>query len=281
MTCNKDSRQHPGTTLAAALVYARTGQAVYRTKAIDLINAARLTVRSCGGDTVLALARQLGAYVLAADYVDYRDPAFVSWVAAVRTQEFPDTHGLWHQLRTTSRVTSNNWGTFALTSVIAADAFLGDDAALAVDWATFVDYGDLGTTKFVHTADYEAAWSCPVGYEINPASCADPVREGAAVEDASRPSGPSFPTIAGYPAEAAQGYVLQAELLAKQGFDAWNANGRQVCRNALWRGRLGNLNYSSADRYVTYMTNERCGLSQATAGAPFGRVFGFTDWLMP
>jgi hypothetical protein len=248
---------------------------VYRTKVIDLVNAARVTTKDCG-NAILSLGRQLGAYVLAADYVGYRDPAFVSWVAGVRTQDFPSSHSRWHKLRDTSQITSNNWGTFALASVTAADAYLDDAGALAVDWATFRDYGDAGTTKFVHTADYKAIWSCPTGYEINPASCSDPQKEGAAVEDASRTT---FPTIAGYPAEAAQGYVVQAELLANQGFDAWNVNGRQVCRNALWRGRLGNLNFSSADRYVTWATNKRCGFSQPTVADGFGRTFGWGQWI--
>ncbi len=274
ITCNASSRQHPGVTLAAALVYARTGQAAYRTKAIALIETSRATARDCG-NAILSLGRQLGAYVLAADYIGYRDAAFVAWVSAIRTRDFPSSHSRWHVLAKTAADTSNNWGTFALASLIAADAYLGDGTGLARDWALFRDYGD-GSSSFVRTGSYQAIWSCPVGYEINPASCTDPRKEGAAVEDSSRTI---FPTIAGYPAEAAQGYVIQAELLSRAGYPAWTVNERQVCRNAQWRGRLGNLNYSSVDRYVTYVTNSRCGLSQPVSGAPFGRIFGFTDWL--
>jgi hypothetical protein len=274
ITCNPTSRQHPATTLAAALVYARTGQTAYRTKAIALIESARATARDCG-NAILSLGRQLGAYVLAADYVGYRDASFVAWVSAIRTRDFPSSHSRWRVLAATAADTSNNWGTFALASLIASDAYLGDTGGLARDWALFRDYGD-GSSSFVHTSGYQAVWSCPAGYEINPASCSDSRKEGAAVEDSSRTT---FPTIAGYPAEAAQGYVIQAELLGRAGYPAWTVNDRQICRNGLWRQRMGNLNYSSVDRYVTYVTNVRCGLSQPVSGAPFGRIFGFTDWL--
>ncbi|HEV8281145.1 MAG TPA: hypothetical protein VGQ02_04755 [Candidatus Limnocylindrales bacterium] len=274
ITCNQDQRSHPRATLAAALVYARTGLVTYRDKAIELIEAAYPTARDCG-NAILSLGRQLGAYVLAADFAGYRDASFVTWLRNIRTRSFPSSHSRWYTLAGTAADSANNWGTFALASLTAADAYLGDTTGLARDWALFKDYGD-GTASFLHTPSYQAVWSCPAGYEINPASCSDPRKEGAAVEDASRST---FPTIDGYPAEAAQGYVVQAEILSRAGYAAWTVNDRQICRNAKWRERLGNLNHSSADHYVTWLTNARCGFTQPTQAAGFGRVFGFTDWL--
>lgn len=286
ITCNQDQRTHPKVALASALLYARDPSAFasYRSKAINLIEAARATARDCG-NAILSLGRQLGAYVLAADYVGYRDASFVQWVSSIRFTSYPSSHGLWKVLANTSRVTSNNWGTFALASMSVADAYLRDSAGLDKDYAVWRDYGDLGTSTFVHTSDFNtrgAAWVCPAGYEINPASCTDPKREGAGVEDAARTS---YPNIANYPAETAQGYVITAEILAKQGYAAWSSNDRQACRHAAWRGRVSDtsgklsLNWSSADYYVTWITNKRCGMSQPTQAAVFGRIFGFTDWL--
>lgn len=274
ITCTQNTRLHPGTALAAALVYARTGVESYRTKTIALVEAARSTTRDCD-NAVLSLGRQLGAYVLAADYVGYRNDSFMAWVDGARTRDFPSSHSRWRTLRGTAANTSNNWGTFALASLTIADAYLRDNIGLTKDWGLFVDYGD-GTSSFQHTSDYQEVWSCPVGYEINPASCTDPRKEGAPVEDASRDP---FPIVKNYPAEAAQGYVVQAEILARAGYPAWTVNDAQVCRNAEWRGLMGNLNYSSADQYVTWMTNERCGLTQPTKPAVYGRVFGYTEWL--
>jgi len=273
ITCNQDSRTHPGTALAAGMVYARTGITSYRDKAISLVEAARASARDCG-NAILSLGRQLGAYVLAADFANYRDAGFVAWVSSIRTRDFPSSHGSWHVLADTAADSSNNWGTFALASLTVADAYLQDSQGLARDWSLFAYYGTTGG-PFRHTASYQTAWACPEGYPINPASCSDPRKEGAAVEDASRTS---FPTLGNYPAEAAQGYVVTAEVLFRQGYAAWTVNDDQVCRNAKWRERGDNLSYSSADQYVTWVTNARCGLSQPTTPAGFGRVMGFTDW---
>lgn len=274
ITCNQDNRTHPKVALAAGLVYARTGDAAYKSKVITLVNEAKASASNCG-NAILSLGRQLGAYIFAADYVGYRDSAFVSWVSSIRTQVFSASHGRWQALAATAANTSNNWGTFALASLTTADAYLRDSAGLTRDNQLFTDYGD-GSSSYQHTSSYQSVWSCPVGYEINPASCTTPQKEGAAVEDASRES---YPTLGNYAAESPQGYVVTAEVLQKAGFNAWNVNTKQVCRNAKWRERGGNLNYSSADRYVTWMTNARCGFSQTTTAAGYGRVFGFTDWL--
>jgi hypothetical protein len=274
ITCEQNQRDHPGAALASALIYARTGDEAYRERAIDLIEAAYPTARKCE-NSILSLGRQLGAYVMAADYVGYRDPDFVDWLERVRSRNLGG-HARWFSLVGTAVDTSNNWGIFALASLTAADAYLGDETGLERDFRIFNAYGG-GGWSFRRTNDYQRRWACPEeGFAINPATCDDPRKEGAAVEDASRTR---FPRLGQYPAEAAQGYVVQAELLDRQGFAAWDVNDRQVCRNALWRERGDNLNFSNADYYVTWMTNARCGLSQRTRSAPMGRIFGFTDWL--
>jgi hypothetical protein len=274
ITCDQNQREHPGATLASALIYARTGDESYRSRAIDLIEEAYPTARKCE-NAILSLGRQLGAYVMAADYVDYRAPEFVDWLEDIRSRDLGG-HSRWFSLIETAGDTSNNWGIFALASLVAADAYLADTDALERDFLIFNAYGG-GGWSFRKTNDYQRRWACPEeGFAINPASCDDPRKEGAAVEDASRTR---FPRLGQYPAEAAQGYVVQAELLDRQGFAAWDVNDRQVCRNAQWRDRGDNTNFSDADYYVTWMTNARCGLSQRARPAPMGRIFGFTDWL--
>ncbi len=273
---DQDNR-HSVKTLGVALVANRLDSDSYRAKARAAIMSAIGTERVGAGNSILSLGRQLGAYILAADLIGMsgaEDSTFRSWLSSIRTRNLGG-HSRWSTLRDTAIDSSNNWGTFALASLTAADAYLGDTVALERDWRIFAGYGN-GSWPFGRTSSYQATWACPEGFAINPASCADLRKQGAAVEDASRTT---FPTIGGYPAEAAQGYVITAELLARAGRPAWGVNNAQVCRHALWRQRLGNLNYSSADRYVTWITNARCGHSQPTVAAGFGRVFGYTDWL--
>ncbi|MDF2734015.1 MAG: hypothetical protein K0S97_638, partial [Chloroflexota bacterium] len=273
---DQDNR-HSVKTLGVALVANRLDSDSYRAKARVAILSAIGTERVGADNSILSLGRQLGAYVLAADLIGLSgadDSTFRSWLSSIRTRNLGG-HSRWYTLRDTAIDSSNNWGTFALASLTAADAYLGDAVALERDWRIFDGYGD-GSWPFGRSSSYQATWACPEGFAINPASCTDLRKQGAAVEDASRTT---FPTIGGYPAETAQGFVITAELLARAGRPAWTVNNAQVCRHALWRQRLGNLNYSSADRYVTWITNARCGQSQPTVAAGFGRVFGYTDWL--
>jgi hypothetical protein len=92
--CNMDIKQ--GTqALSAALVYARTGTASYYTKTRNAIMSAIGTERSdC---EILSIGRQLGAYVLAADFIKLAgsdDEQFRSWLSAMRTRTFTG-HSRW------------------------------------------------------------------------------------------------------------------------------------------------------------------------------------------
>jgi hypothetical protein len=69
--CDK-SNKHGVRTLAVALVYARTGQSSYYTKARNAIMSAIGTERVGCSSAILALGRQLGAYGLAEDDLDVR-----------------------------------------------------------------------------------------------------------------------------------------------------------------------------------------------------------------
>ncbi len=289
--CNQDNRTHPGTTLAAALVYARTGQQSYADKAKSMIFAAMPTLVypcSYASNAALSLGRQLGAYVIAADLIKLNDSSFRSWLSDVRTRIIGDTsHPDRRTLRQTAETGSHNWSTFCLASVIAADRFLGDTAMLDEDWRIFSGYGIAWGWPFQKSGDYQEIWSCVPSDSSKPTKLPISINtactksgynlDGVQVEDASRTA---FPTLGNYPAESAQGYVVQALLLSRAGFDAWNVNNQQVKRNALARERFGNLNYSGADYYVQWMINKFYGLSQTTRPAGYGRVFGYTDWLL-
>ena len=75
---------HDIRTLAVALVFARTGDVTYRKKAADAIMSA---VGTEAGGRTLALGRNLGGYVIAADLINLKsyDPAkdsqFRSWLS--------------------------------------------------------------------------------------------------------------------------------------------------------------------------------------------------------
>lgn len=262
--------------LAGALVYARTGQASYKAKVVAALQAAMATQRDGCSSAVLALGRQLGGWVLAADYVGYRDPAFVSWLRQLRTREIGG-HSRWHQLRFTAGNSANNWGIWALASVIAADRYLGDSPALAQDWAIFKGYGD-GTHTFQPTSDYLRGWNCTTYFAIEPGHCGKPDHNGAPVEDASR-SGNTTTPDAGYVNEAVSGLAVQAMLLGRAGYPAWSVNTNQLRRVADFLVRTGTWNAESVAYFAAYMLNATYGTSYPARAGNGGRMFGFTDWL--
>lgn len=281
--CNQDSRIHPKVTFASALVYSRTGDRYYYERAKYLVTTAYPSQIDNCPNAILALGRQLAGYVIAADLIGLQDAGFNNWLSGIRNKNIGG-HTTYTVLRNTAYETANNWGIYALASIIAADRFLGDWANLENDWRVFASYGVPHGWAFSKTWSYNEQWSC-VGTDgsgllpiaINTSCTKDGYNlDGAPVEDSSRTV---FPTVEYYPTESAQGLTIQALLLAQAGYPAWTINDSQIKRLAEFRGRFNNLNLSSTDYYVTWITNKMYGLGQPTKPASFGRSFGFTDWL--
>ena len=120
---------HDIRTLAVALVFARTGDVAYRKKAADAIMSA---VGTEAGGRTLALGRNLGGYVIAADLINLKsydtakESQFRSWLSSVRSASLDgDT------LISTAELRPNNWGTHAGAARVAADIYLGDVGDLA------------------------------------------------------------------------------------------------------------------------------------------------------
>jgi hypothetical protein len=94
---------------------------------------------------------------------------------------------------------------------------------------------------------------------------------------------PPCPT--GYPWEAMQGAVVQAELLSRQGYDAWNWGGQALRRAASFLFALDRAEPDDGwaadgnDTWIVWLLNRRYGTHfPTTAPTQPGRGMGFTDW---
>ncbi|QEC49151.1 hypothetical protein FSW04_17250 [Baekduia soli] len=277
---------HDISTLATALVYARTGNAAYRAKTVADIAAAIGTER--GGRT-LALGRNLASYVIAADLIGLggADPAtdarFRAWLSAVRTENLSgDT------LISTSEQRPNNWGTMAGASRVAADAYLGDTADL--DRAATVFRGWLGDRSAYSGFNYgDMSWQVdprnPVGVQPAGASKNGLVIDGALADDMRRGCALATPPChTNYPWEAMQGVVVEAQLLSRRGYDAFNWSNQAVLRAALFLKRLdqayGGWWASQDDEWQPWVLNHayHASLPETTPAEP-GKIMGWTDWV--
>jgi hypothetical protein len=295
--CNQDSKHHLR-TLAAALVYARTGIASYGAKARDGVMAA-LPTQSVGcNNATLSLGRQLTAYVLAANFAGLsgtQDATFRTWLSAIRTKIIGG-HSVWNSIRTTHQLAPGNWGAHAGAARIAADIYLGDGTDLAA--AAKVTRGFLGDrTAYAgftqHLDSDDLSWTCTGSATTytpeDPACTRSGINlDGAIATDISRggalrwpPADPGIP----YQLESIQGAGLLVELLYRNGFpDAWSWSNSALKRAAAIVTRSGaaggtGWNLTTASRQMPWLLNKRYGTSIPTRTAGMGRSIGFTDWL--
>lgn len=294
--CDQNEDHHLR-TLAAALVYARTGTASYATKArAGVMAAIKTQVVGCNNAT-LALGRQLTAYVLAADFADLsgtNDTVFRTWLSAIRTKIIGG-HSVWNSLWNTHRDSANNWGAYAGAARIAASRYLGD--AADVGYAAVVTQGFLGNRakygKFgQNLGSDDLSWSCVSESAYTPENKACIKSginvDGAFIADISR-SGPlKWPpgdTGVQYQLETIQGVGLQVELLYRAGYTAawdWSTRAMKRAASIVTRSKASGgmgWNETNAAKQMPWLLNKRYGTSIPTVASGMGRGIGFTDWL--
>lgn len=268
--------------LARALVYVRTGEERYRTEVRANCMAAINT--ELGGRT-LALGRELLAYVVAADLVELEPSehnAFSAWLQRTLTETLDG-----RTLQSTHEDRPNNWGTHAGASRVAAAVYLRDQSE--IDRCAQVFKGWLGDRGSYAGFDYgDLSWqadsSKPVGINAAGATKQGFSIDGAIPDDMRR--GCAFqmpPCSTGYAWEAMQGAVAQAEILYRQGYDAWEWEDRALLRAAqfLWDldRQYGGWWAEGDDEWQVWLLNAAYGTSFPTeTPARFGKNIGWTDW---
>ena len=274
------------TVLAKALVYVRTGIESYRT---DVRRACMEAIDTEIGGASLALARNLAPYVIAADLVGLdagEDLTFRAWLRRTLSEVLSDGRSL----RVTHETRPNNYGTHAGASRAAVAAYLGDTAELARTATVF--RGWLGDRAAYAGFKYgDLSWQCdpskPVG--IDPPGCVKNgvSLDGALPEEMRRGGTFRWPPLQGsaanYAWEAVQGAVVQAEILHRQGYDAWQWQSQGLRRMAQFLYDL-NRRYSGwwaagDDLSSPWLINRAYGTKfPVTTPTSPGKNMGYADW---
>jgi hypothetical protein len=275
--------------LAKALVYARTGEEPLRQEVLAAIEALIDSENELEKASVLAIARNLPAYVIAADLVNLPaetelDEQFRSWLHDLRETEFRGSIDL--SLGTCQEMRPNNWGTHCGAARVAVDRYLNDAADLAQAATVFRGYlGDRDAYAGFEYGrlDWQADPDRPVG--INPTGA---TKEGHSIDgslpEEMRRAGGEFrwpPKKTQYAWEALQGALLQAELLHRAGFPAWEWQDRALLRAVQF---LYDIDWPAQgdDEWQPWLVNHAYGTHFAafTPARP-GKNVGWTDWTHP
>jgi hypothetical protein len=280
-------------------VYARTGDAALRAKARDAIMAVIPTFDQDLGPGLGPL-RQTAGWVLTADFVDLEgsdEVAFRAFLERVLTEQ-TGTHARWYDVVTTHNDAANNWGGWAGAARIAAALYLGRDPGDAANTARgFLgdrsSWAEFSGQKDPLPPDV-TPWACdpsPGGFTpVNgPCTISGINLDGAVPADISRGSDgltePPSSTGIMYSHETLAGYLLQAELLDRNGYqDIYEVQSQALRRMADFISRSQTAggpgwNPGRVQYHVPWLLNRRYGTSYPTVPAEYGRAFGYTDWL--
>jgi len=270
------NHDHNTLVLAGALVAARMGDDGLALKVKSHLRTVPGT--EVGGRT-LALGRNLHAYVVAAGLVQYNDADFERWLDAVRFRELSGK-----TLISTHERRANNWGTHAGASRIAAAIYLDDRPELARAARVFA--GWLGDRRQYAGFTYgdDLSWQSdpkrPVGINPPGATLRGRLVDGFIPDDLRRGGSFQWPPLkTNYPWAALNGVIVQAELLWRQGYDAWNWSDQAVRRAVAGLERLGWYVTDEDEEWLVHVVNRRYGTHFRTpAVAIVGKNFGWTDW---
>lgn len=274
---------HATQVLAAALVAARLDSDERRAEVRDALVT---VISDPPRKDLLAAARRLGTYVIAADLIQLErfdpgiDNRFRSWLGEMLA--LPYRADADRTVRDVHELRPNNWGTDAGASRIAVAAYLDDEAEL--ERAARVFKGWLGDREshddFVFgRGSWQADPDRPVA--VNPVGATldgHPV-DGVLPDDQRRAGRFRWPPPKeNYVWGALQGAVAQAELLSRQGYDAWNWEDRALLRAVTWLHEQADYPAEGDDVWVAWLVNDAYGTAFPAGATIVGERYGFTDW---
>lgn len=265
--------------MARALLYVATSQSMYKD---EVVNACISAIETENGGRTLALARELGAYVVAADMVELPEPEqtqFKMWLSDVRYETLDGK-----TLISTHEERPNNWGTHAGFSRLAAAIYLDDQSEIDRCIQVFKGWlGDLSSYNGFSYGDldWQADPNNPVGINPQGATKNGHNIDGVLPDDQRRGGGFTWPPPAeNYVYEALQGVSAMAVLLHQIGYtDVWQWQNSAILRAYQWLHTEANFPASGDDKWQIYIINYYYGTSfPVSETVSPGKNVGWTDF---
>ena len=280
--------QHNVHVLAMALLAARTDDDGHRAKVRDTLSD--VVRRSFDDRDVLAAARRLGTYVIAADIIGLPaydptfDKVFRRWLRATIRFEFSGD-GPDGSMRDVQETRLNNFGTHAAASRIAVAGYLGDVSELRRAAKVFRGWlGDRAAYSDFVAGDltWQAYPAHPVG--INPLGSTLVINgagrnvDGVLPDDQRRSKLSWPPPKESYVWGALSAAVVAAELLHRQGYPAWEWEDQALLRATRWLYEEADYPASGDDTAAPWLINHAYDEDFLTRDAALGKIIAFTDW---
>ena len=269
-------------TMAKALVFAKTGNQQYRTQVID---ACADAIGTESGGSSLALGRNLGGFIIAADLVDLpqaADMEFRDWLRTMLTNTMSDSMSLTmaHEAK------ADDTGTHAGGARAAIAAYLQEWDELDRVVQVFKGWvGDTnsysGFTYFGTNLTWQADTNAPVG--INPlgAEISGVNVDGAMPVALQEVSGfTNAPPQGDYAYEHLQGALLQAVILSRAGYDVWEWEDEAMLRAYEWVEEEANSAATGDDSWQPFVINQayQANYLAAPTVSAHGKNIAPTDW---
>lgn len=277
-----NNADHDTSTLAGALVAARTGDAALRDRTRAAIMAA---TRVTSYARTLELSRNITSYVIAADIVGLpaqEQATFRSFISQLRTKPLQGHSGA-ESLLQTALFSGTNWGTMARAAMTSIDLYLGDRAQLAQ--VANAHRAWLGEAVPNQMRWSDTAWHVPgrpkVGIQPRGARIGGQNVDGVQPEDQRRTGEPGSGAApkGSYPWEALQGGLVTGVLLHRAGVVDIRAGDRALERAFTWLYVTNANPPSGDDRWQPWLLNSVAGTRFATVPAPYpGKNMGWTQW---
>ena len=267
---------------AAALVYARTGEAAYLAKVKKAITDI-CTKNLESGSRALALGRELIGYVLAADIVQLKtiDPDLdAKWrtkLAYLLTYKTSQAGSLID----CSLDRPNNWGGHSRASWLAAALYLGDKAG--ADRAVATLKGWMGEWDTYHgfsygTMEWQIDKARPVGVLPKGATIQGYNVDGGQPEELRRVSFHIPPSNVVYTWEGLQGPIAAAEMAHRAGYtDIWECCDKALLRAVEFNYRQG-WPAEGDDKWIVPIINRAYGVTLPVTGGGAGKNVGWSLW---